>query len=111
MNPVNLIFVLISETCSIVGQLFFKHAMLEPQHKGPRFMRSFGLGILAMAIGFFLWLGLLRKYELSYLYPFDGLGRVVLVLGASVFLKEKASARLWVGVGLISAGVMLVSVT
>ncbi len=34
-----------------------------------------------MAIGFFLWVGLMSRFDLSYLYPFDSLNRVVLMIG------------------------------
>jgi uncharacterized membrane protein len=60
-------------------------------------------------VNFFLWEGLLSKFDLSYLYPFDGLNRVVLMFAASIFLKEKMTLELWVGVALICAGVLLVS--
>jgi len=34
---------------------------------------------------------------------------VVLMFAASIFLKEKMTLNLWMGVALISAGIMLVS--
>lgn len=105
MTPLPFMLVLFAESCSVVGQIFFKHAMAGKARKGAKLTA----GVAAMAVNFFLWEGLLSKFDLSYLYPFDGLNRIVLVLAASIFLKEKMSLNLWVGVLLISAGVLLVS--
>ena len=108
MNSLAFMLVLMSECCSVAGQIFFKHAMggLEGSRAA-----KLTAGIAVMAVGFFLWVGLMSKFELSFLYPFDGLNRIVLVVGASVFLKEKMTVNLWVGVALISVGVLLVSRT
>ena len=108
MTPLAFLLVVMSESCSVAGQLFFKHAM-----GGGDGIRKGKLtaGIVVMAIGFFLWMGLMSNFQLSFLYPFDGLNRVLLMIGASVFLKEKMTVNLWVGVMLICAGVLLVSRT
>ena len=76
---------------------------------GPDGALWFTGGVATMTLGFFLWLGLMSQYDLSYLYPFEGLHYILIVLAAAVFLKEKASLSLWLGVALISAGVVIVS--
>ncbi len=98
--------VLLTEGCAVTGQIFFKHAMRGTDGIG-RWMLT--AGIAAMAVNFFLWTGLLSKFQLSYLYPFDGINRIMLMFAASIFLKEKMTLNLWVGVGLICAGILLVS--
>jgi len=106
VTPIRFLLVIISESCSVVGQIFFKHAMSgAPTHKTAKLTA----GITAKALEFFIWEGLLSKIDLSYLYPFDGLNRLVLIFAASIFLKEKMSLQLWVGVLLICAGILLVS--
>ncbi len=109
MSAFSLLLVLLRELCEVAGQLFLKHAMSHPDD-APRakMLRSFGYGIASMALGFFLWLGLLSKFELSLLYPLEALNRILLVLGASFFLREKMTVSVWAGVLLISAGVALV---
>jgi uncharacterized membrane protein len=106
VTPLAVLLVLIAESCSIVGQIFFKRAM-----GGGTGSMAWKLtaGVTAMAVNFFLWTGLLSRFDLSYLYPFDGLNRVLLMFAASIFLKEKMTLNLWVGVGLICAGILLVS--
>jgi len=106
VTAIPFLFVLVAEICSVVGQVFFKHAM--GSGKG-NMAWKLTAGIVAMAVNFFLWTGLLSKYDLSFLYPFDGLNRIVMMFAASIFLKEKMTLHLWVGVALICAGVLLVS--
>ncbi len=109
MSAFSLLILLFRELCEIAGQLFLKHAMSLPDGSSrQKFFRSFASGIGSMALGFFLWLGLLQKFDLSRLYPLEGLNRILLVLGASLFLREKMSPSVWLGVLLISAGVILV---
>ena len=104
-------FVVMTEICAVIGQIFFKHAMSGSAETMPRpkFILTMAAGITAMAVNFFLWQGLLSKFPLSYIYPFDGINRIMLVIAASVFLKEKMTLGLWVGVVLICAGILLVS--
>lgn len=106
MTPLAFALVLIAESCSVAGQVLFKHAM--GGGSGSKTGRLTA-GVAFMSVNFFLWEGLLSKFDLSYLYPFDGLNRVVLMFAASIFLKEKMTLELWVGVALICAGVLLVS--
>ena len=98
----------------VAGQLLFKRAMELLNATGFRNSRSMsvlGVGIVSMTISFFLNLGLLQRFDLSYLYPFQGLSIVIITLMAAAVLKEKLTWRLTCGVLLITAGVMLVSMS
>jgi multidrug transporter EmrE-like cation transporter len=64
-----------------------------------------------MTVSFFLTLGLLHRFDLSYLYPFQGLSVIFITLLAAGSLKEKLSARLTLGALLITAGIVLVSMS
>jgi len=63
------------------------------------------LGILAQTVWFFLWLGLLQHWDLSLIFPFEGLNPLLLVFAAWLILREKLSIANWVGVALITGGV------
>ena len=76
-----------------------------------RFVFLFSLGTLVMAISFFLSLGLLQRLDLSYLYPFQGLSVVLITVAAAVHLREKLTPQLILGSTLITAGVVLVSIS
>ena len=111
-----LVFVLIpiALIAFVSGQLFLKRAMESSRLKGFRdrkVITFLGCGIFSMAIHFFLMLGLLGHLDLSYVYPFQGLSVVVISLAAAIFLREKLNLRLTIGALLISAGIVLVSLS
>jgi uncharacterized membrane protein len=98
----------------VIGQVFLKHAMESSAVKGFRDAKviSFlGYGVLSMTVHFFLMLGLLAHLDLSYVYPFQGLSVIFITVMAAVALKEKLSARLTLGALLITAGIVLVSLS
>src|SRR5713101_8826895 len=97
-----------------MAQLVLKRAMEATQKSGfrnLRFISHAAGGIALMTLSFFLTLGLLQRFDLSYLYPFQGLSVIIISLMAAVMLKEKLTRRLIVGTLLITAGVVLVSMS
>ena len=62
-----------------------------------------------MAFSFFLGLSQLSQIPLSKYYPFEGIERVVIVVAAALFLKEKITLRIGLGVALICGGLFLVA--
>ncbi len=56
-----------------------------------------------MTISFFITLGLLQDFELSYLHPFQGLSVIVICVLAAIILHAKITPRLIIGSLLISA--------
>jgi len=110
-----LIAILAAFACQLLqvtGQVFLKHAMLAVDatpHQPRRVALSLAAGLAFLTFWFLLWIGLMQKWNLSVIYPFEGLCPVLMVLGARVFLREKLSTSGWVGVMLIAAGIMLVT--
>jgi uncharacterized membrane protein len=94
----------------VAGQLLLKHAM-ENDFRSSCFATFFSAGLLALTVSFFVTLGLLQHFDLSYLYPFQGLSVVIITLLAAVILRERLTARLFFGAALISGGVVLVSLS
>jgi drug/metabolite transporter (DMT)-like permease len=104
--------ILLSGSCSVAGQIFFKHAMSGCAGSGkPRRSLNLAAGVFAMTVGFFTWLTLLQRFNLSYLYPFEALDNVILAFGAWLFLRENVTRELWLGMILICCGTMLVTAT
>ena len=110
MTPISALLIALTLFSFVAGQLLLKHAM---QHKlgTATFARFFSSGLVAMTFSFFVTLGLLRHFDLSYLYPFQGLSVVIITLLAAVILREKLTPQLLFGATLISAGVALVSLS
>ena len=75
------------------------------------FRRPFSAGIVLMTVQFFLNLGLLQRYDLSFIYPFQGLSVIIITFAAAIVLREKLTLQLMIGAALISAGIVLVSMS
>jgi uncharacterized membrane protein len=107
-------FIVVSLLSFVAAQLILKRAMEATTTSGFRntqFVSKITCGILLMTISFFLTLGLLQRFDLSYLYPFQGLSVIFITLIAAAVLKEKLSMRLAIGTLLISVGIVLVSLS
>jgi uncharacterized membrane protein len=114
MSFLAFLFIVISLVTFVAAQLVLKRAMEFSAAKGMcngYFVSRVVIGIVLMTISFFLTLGLLQRFDLSYLYPFQGLSVIFITILAAVVLKEKLSARLAIGALLITAGIVLVSVS
>ena len=105
MTGVAIGLALLSQLFLVVGQLFLKRGMSAARVR----LSSVSGGIACLAVWFFLWLGLLARWDLSRVFPFEGLNPVMVVVGAAVFLREKVSLGGWIGVGLVSVGVAIIS--
>jgi len=114
MTLVSLAIVLIAMVGHVAGELVLKKAMDASNASGFRsrkFVVPFSAGILLMTVQFFLGLGLLQRYDLSFIYPFQGLSVILITIAAAVLLREKLTLQLAVGSALISAGIVLVSIS
>lgn len=114
MKIVPFSLLLISLIAFVAGQIMLKFAM-EPPRDGNSSRQRLAVwmtaGIVALTIYFFLTLGLLQKYDLSYLFPFQGVTVILISAGSFFVLKEKLTLQLTIGALLITAGVILVSST
>jgi uncharacterized membrane protein len=104
--------VLCAMVAFVTGQLLFKHAM-QSSHQGfdRRFAKFFVPGVASMSISFFLTMGLLQRFDLSWVYPFQGLSVIVISVLGGLVLKEKLTVPLVLGALLITIGVVLVSLS
>ena len=103
---------LLCQLCLVGGQLMVKRAMNsagEAPKPWKAMLPALVSGIFLLSLWFFLWLGLLRDWELTRLFPFEALSPFLLALGAWLFLGERISARGWLGIALIGFGVTLVA--
>ena len=114
MTFLSFFFIVASLLSFVVAQLILKRCMVSTAQSGFRnlwFVSRVTLGIALMTISFFLTLGLLQRFDLSYLYPFQGLSVIIISLMAAVMLKEKLTLQLTIGALLISTGIVLVSLS
>jgi drug/metabolite transporter (DMT)-like permease len=98
----------------VAGQLLLKKGMegtVGDRPRGHSVAVFIAAGIFAMTISFFLTIGLLQRFDLSYIYPFQGLSVVLIALTAAWILRERLTLPLLFGALLISAGIVLVSLS
>jgi uncharacterized membrane protein len=107
-------FIVVSLVSFVAAQLILKRAMSATttiSFRNTQFVSKVTGGVVLMTISFFLTLGLLQRFDLSYLYPFQGLSVIFITLLAALVLKEKLNTRLAIGALLISVGIVLVSMS
>jgi uncharacterized membrane protein len=110
----SLILILIALITFVAGQLLLKQGMeltTGIHRRARQFVPLITGGIVLMTISFFLTLGLLQRFDLSYLYPFQGLSVIIIAISAAMTLHEKLTLQLAIGALLISAGIVLVSLS
>jgi drug/metabolite transporter (DMT)-like permease len=101
-------------TATVVGQLLLKRAMERSRTKSFRdsnTLRFFIGGVVSLTVSFFLTIALLEHFDLSFFYPIQGSTVVIITLAAAIFLREKLSPPLIIGAILISAGIVVVSLS
>ncbi|HYJ04027.1 MAG TPA: EamA family transporter [Chthoniobacterales bacterium] len=114
MTIISLVLVFIALFAFVAGQLLLKKAMDAANlsgFKSPKFFWPLATGVFLLGAQFFLNLGLLQRFDLSFIYPFQGLSVIIIAVAAAVVLREKLSIQLVAGSVLISAGIVLVSLT
>ena len=67
------------------------------------------LSIICMAVSFFAFIAALRGADMSYVVPASAASIAVETMLAAWLLKERVSARRWMGVVLVASGVALLA--
>ena len=114
MTTISLVLVLTALLAFVAGQLLLKKAMDAANlygFKSMKFLWPLAAGIFLLGAQLFLNLGLLQQYDLSFIYPFQGLSVIIISIAAAIVLREKLTMQLVAGSLLISAGIVLVSLT
>lgn len=114
MTTISLILVLTALIAFVAGQLLLKKAMDAANlagFKSTKFLWPMAAGLFLLGAQLFLNLGLLQRYDLSFIYPFQGLSVIIISIAAAIVLREKLTLQLVAGSVLISAGIVLVSLT
>lgn len=112
-----LLAVLICISLGVGGQLLLKIGVMQSgksesllaNYIKMLFHPGIVLGGLFYLSSSFLWLLLLQRKHLSYLYPMVSLGYVLVVIASYFLFQENVSTIRWLGVGIICLGVILVS--
>jgi uncharacterized membrane protein len=99
---------------NVFGNFFMKLGM-PASLEGPAayivvlFRPTVALGVALLVLWMFSRMALLSWADLSYVLPVTSIGYVLVALVSKLLLHEPITARRWGGIGLIVAGVALVS--
>ncbi len=117
-------FILLSEIWNTAGQIFFKkgtNALEVPHLKNFQayleFMRNIlkipaiWLGLSSMAVGLVIWLIALSQGDLSFVFPIGSLQYILILLAARIFLGEKIDRMKLLGTLLVTAGIILITLS
>jgi uncharacterized membrane protein len=105
------LLLIISNSSSIAGQICFKRGMGYPATVASHRPAWIGAGLVAATTGFFFWLALLPHFPLSKIYPIEAIDRPMMAVAASIFLREKLTPQLILGIAVITVGTVLVGTT
>ncbi|MDO8661819.1 MAG: EamA family transporter [Candidatus Omnitrophota bacterium] len=121
--PFILSLIAFTSVCDTINQLFLKSAINSLHSpKGniravlnfilklimvPRVWVSFLFSIISLCI----WLFVLSQVDLSFAFSADSMHYIFIALTSRFILKEKVSLKRWVGIILIVAGIMMVSLS
>ena len=108
------IFAVVVVFSNVFGNLFLKRGM-PPALATPLeyitvlFHPWVALGVLLLMVWLMSRMALLSWADLSYVVPVTAVGYVLVAVAGKVLLHEQISMKRWTGIGLIVAGVALVS--
>jgi uncharacterized membrane protein len=118
-----LVMILIMVVCANAGDLMLKHGMtqigavqLSPAGFRYTLVRTLSSGSIWIGILFLIgftvsYMTVLSWADYSYVMPAGAMGYALVTFLAVIFLHENVSLRRWIGVLLISVGVLLVGQT
>lgn len=116
--PITLLLLLGSVTCDVTGQVCFKLGVGQHETGRARSIAALvnrivgspwvALGVATYTVEFVLWFAALSRAPLSFAFPIAALSYVGVVLASRFVLRERVSARRWLGTAAIVIGVALV---
>ncbi len=114
MTPFAALLIFVTVSCFVAGQILLKHAMditARPAYSRMHATLIFAAAITVFAANFFINIGLLQRFDLSYFFPFQGMSVILIAFVGAYVLRERLTLRLTIGSLVISLGVILVSLS
>lgn len=110
MNLEIIIFMLVSTILGAVGSYFFKKGSKHISKKISSFFKlEIFTGVFLYALSTVLYVYLLKKYDLSLIYPLTSLGYIWVMLISKKYLNEKITLYKIISILLIITGVIFIT--
>lgn len=112
---VNGLFILSAMTCTVVGNLLLKTGV---EHRGVSTVWPFSLlnlqtflGAMAFCFAMIFYMMVLKRTTLNLAQSIFALQFVLVIIAANVILGEAIGPQRWLGIGLIAAGLFVISLS
>ena len=112
---VNGVLILASMSCTVVGNLLLKTGV---QHPGIATIWPLNLlnartlmGALSFCLAMVFYMMVLKRTTLNLAQSIFALQFVLVIIAANVILNEPIGMQRWLGIGLIAAGLFVISLT
>lgn len=106
-------FILVSMSCTVIGNLLLKTGV---QHRGVVSVWPFSLlngytllGALSFVCAMVFYMMVLKRTALNLAQSIFALQFVLVIIAANVILQEPIGPQRWLGIGLIAAGLFVIS--
>jgi drug/metabolite transporter (DMT)-like permease len=98
-----------SSLLAATGQVLFKYASVGRSTLIEQLNPMLVAGFACYGVGAVLWIYCMARVPLLKVYPFTSLAFILTILAGVVLFGESAAPSYWLGIGLILAGLLLVS--
>jgi drug/metabolite transporter (DMT)-like permease len=111
-----IILSLLNALLLVSGQVFWKYGMVGQEFNTAEkiikvlFSPLILVGIFVYVVATVLWLYILSKADISYVYPLTSIVHIIMFFCAIFIFKEHIQLTRWVGVFLITVGVCFVGI-
>jgi undecaprenyl phosphate-alpha-L-ara4N flippase subunit ArnE len=106
-----LIFIAVSVACDVFGQTFFKLGAIASSTQWLPARLWVAIGLIVYGIEIFVWLHVLAITPLTIAAPLASLNYIGVMLASWWLFGERIVARQWAGAGIVTLGVIAVSLT
>jgi len=120
-NPIIYLSITLTILFTVAGQLFVKYGMMQvgssslqasrlTKHLLTTLTNPFVFfGFFCAFIAALTWTVAISRAQLSFAYPFVGLGIVLTLVFSSLLFGDKVSSQRWMGVALVCLGLIVVA--
>ena len=112
---INGIYILASMTCTVVGNLLLKTGVQYPGISSVWPLNLLNvrtmLGAMSFSFAMIFYMMVLKRTTLNLAQSIFALQFVLVIIAANVILHEPIGGQRWLGIGLIAAGLFVVSLT
>ena len=114
-NLVTGLFIMASMACTVIGNLLLKTGVQQPGLSTiwPLSLLNIrtALGSVTFSFAMVFYMMVLKRIPLNLAQSIFALQFVLVIIAANVILREPIGTQRWMGVGLIAAGLFIISLT